>query len=360
MTRRHGPRDRVSADPAWDFVAALPDPTVVVGSSGRVIAGNAEAARLFGYRRNELIGLPLRALVPKRHRARHAVLHATYRARPAGRRMGAGLELAGLRKDGTEFPAEISLVRMKRAGATAFIAAVRDLTERGAAERALSEERRRYVDRLVSAQDEERRRIARELHDEAGQALATMIVRLRSLQDARSLGEAKAHATRLRQGLADTIVDLGRLARGLHPSMLDDLGLAPALGRYAADVAEKLGIPVRVRTSGLGSRRLPLPVETALFRIAQEALTNVTRHARARRVDIALTRSRTAVDLVVKDDGRGFDGAAKRPRSLGLLGIRERAAALAGTAAIESSPGRGTVVAVALPLPARRAARRTR
>ena len=364
MKHRARRRARAPADPSWDFLDALPDPTLVVGDGGRIVAGNAEAADLFGYRMNELIGLPLRALVPRRHRSGHAVLQARLAARPRPRRTGGGLELAGLRRDGTEFPAEISLAPVRQPGGTAFIAAIRDLRGRGTAERALAEERRRYLDRLIAAQDEERRRIARELHDEAGQALATLIVRLRSLQDARTLREARAHALRLRRGLADTIVDLGRLARGLHPSLLDDLGLAPALGRYAADVAETLGIPVRVRTAGLGRRRLPPAIETALFRIAQEALANVARHARADAVAIALTRSRGAVRLVVKDDGRGFDPAARRgaraPRSLGLLGIRERAAALAGTAAIDSRPGGGTRVTVTLPLPAGRPAARRR
>lgn len=222
------------------------------------------------------------------------------------------------------------------------------------------EELRWFLGSLLSAQDQERRRIARELHDQAGQALAATIVGLRRLQGARSLREAKGHATRLRRGLVAALVELGRVARGLHPGMLDDLGLGPALKRHASDVAEALGIPIRVRITGL-ARRLPLPIETALFRIAQEALTNVARHAHASRVDIALVRSPAAARLVVRDDGRGFDPAARRTgkrRSLGLLGIRERAAVLAGSAAIEASPGHGTTVVVTLPVPAKPRARR--
>ena len=220
------------------------------------------------------------------------------------------------------------------------------------------EEQRWLLGGLLSAQDEERRRIARELHDQTGQALASTIVLLRRLQGARSLREAKGHATKLRRGLVDALVELGRVARGLHPGILDDLGLGPALKRHASDLADALGIPIRVRVTGLGARRLPLAIETALFRIAQEALTNVARHAQASRVDIALTRSGAAVRLVVRDDGRGFDPTARRTRklrSLGLVGIRERAAVLAGSAVIEAAPGRGTTVVVDLPLPASRA-----
>ncbi|HXY20721.1 MAG TPA: sensor histidine kinase [Gemmatimonadales bacterium] len=215
------------------------------------------------------------------------------------------------------------------------------------------EEQRWLLGNLLSAQDEERRRIARDLHDQTGQALASTIVVLRRLQGARSLREAKGHATTLRRGLVSALVELGRVVRGLHPGMLDDLGLGPALKRHASDMADALGIPIRVRVSGLGARRLPLPIETALFRIAQEALTNVARHARASRADVVLTRSGAAVRLVVRDDGRGFDPASRRTRnsrSLGLPGIRERAALLAGSAAIESTPGRGTMVVVAFPL----------
>lgn len=351
---------------SWDFLSALPDPMIVVGRRGRLIAANRGAETLFGYRSGEMAGLALSAVVPARHRRDHAVHHTGFAHASLARRM-AGRDVVGLRRDGTEFPAEVSIGAVRRGEATAFIAAVRDLTPRRAEEHALSEDRRWLVDRLMAAQDEERRRIARELHDEAGQALASLIVRLRSLQDAASLPDAKRQALALRRDLADTIMDLGRLARGLHPSLLDDLGLGPALKRYAADTAEALRIPVRLKVAGLGPRRLALPVETALFRIAQEALANVARHAAARRVDIALTRADGTVRLLVRDDGRGFDPRARRrrpaeARSLGLLGIRERAAALAGTATIESSPGEGTTVRVALPLrpkPASRTRRRT-
>jgi signal transduction histidine kinase len=221
-----------------------------------------------------------------------------------------------------------------------------------------TDERRWDLERLIAAQDEERRRISRELHDEAGQALTALVVRLRALEDAPSLREAKAQAALLRKGLADTIGGLSRLARGLHPSLLDDLGLGTALRRHAADTAEALDIPIRVRTQGLGSRRLPGPVEMALYRIAQEALTNVARHASARRVEVTLVRRGASVRLVVSDDGRGFAALARgngthSARSLGLVGIRERAVALGGCAEITATAGHGTTVTVTLPLPAR-------
>jgi two-component system sensor kinase len=359
--RRHADSDQ----PSRSLLEALPDATLLVRRDGRIIMANTQAQRTFGYRPRELIGKPVRALLPGRFRSRHADLSAAYAAHPATRPMGFGLQVKALRKDGAEFPVEVSLSPLEGNGGTVFIAAVRDVTRREEAEASREEERRLFLERVITAQDDERRRIARELHDEAGQALASHLVRLRSLQDARSLREAKAQAARLRKGLAATIGGLGRLARGLHPGLLDDLGLGAALKRHAADTAEALGLPIRVKTQGLGSRRLPRAVEAALYRIAQEALTNVVRHAGAGRVEITLSRTEATARLVVRDDGRGFDAGARRrgarpPHALGLVGIRERAAALRGVATIDSAPGRGTAVAVVLPLRAGARAPRAR
>ena len=341
---------------SFDLLLAVRDPIVIVGRRNRIVAANKGAETVFGYRRGEMIGLPLDSLVPARFRASHARRHAGYAVRPRARAMGGGRGLVARRKDGTEFVAEISVSPLKSRGESVFLASVHDLTGRNVAQDAREQDHRWFLQRLITAQDDERRRIARELHDEAGQALASLIVRLRALQDAATLAAARAQATRLRKGLADTIGGLGRLARGLHPSLLDDLGLVAALKRHAADTAEAFGPVIRFKASGFDSRRLPMAVETALYRIAQEALTNVARHSGAKRVAITLARSAVAVRLVVADDGRGFDPVARAaggehsPHSLGLVGIRERAAALGGSASIDSVPDQGTRVAVALPL----------
>ena len=350
---------------AWDLLSSLPDPTLIVGRDGHVVAANRGAEDAFGYGRDEWAGLPVDELIPTRFRPWHAGLHEEYAADPVARSMGGGLQLVARRKNGTEFPVEVSLAPLRSDGETVVIAAVRDLTTRNVAQETREKDRRCFLERVIMAQDDERRRIARELHDEAGQALASLIVRLRTLQDAPSLGEAKTQATRLRKSLSDTIGGLARLARGLHPSLLDDLGLGPALKRQAADTAEALGIPIHVTIKGLGPRRLPLAVETALYRIAQEALTNVARHARAKRVEISLVRDPSGVRLKVADDGRGMPATGKTGRvraapSLGLLSIRERAAALGGAAGVTSVAGQGTTVTVNLPLPARRGVVRPR
>ena len=350
---------RLDAVSAMDLLAVLPDPTLIVGSDGGIVAANRRADVLFGYSGREWSGIALQDLVPLRYRRWHADLHRQFAARPVARAMGGGAAIAARRKSGSEFPAEINLAALRRNGDRVFILSIRDLTRRNTEEATRERDRLRFLERVITAQDDERRRIARELHDEAGQALTSLMVRLRALEDAPTLGAARARASRLRGSLSDAIGGLARLARGLHPSLLDDLGLAPALRRQAGETAEAIGVPVTVHVRGLGARRLPLPVETALYRIAQEALTNVARHSRARRVDVTLLRNAAGAHLVVADDGRGFappahERPSRRRHSLGLLGIRERAAALGGAAHVASAPGRGTTVTVTVPLRAPR------
>jgi PAS domain S-box-containing protein len=224
-----------------------------------------------------------------------------------------------------------------------------------ATERKRTEESRtRLIERVMSAQEEERRRIARELHDETGQSLTSLLVGLRLIGDTRTLKKAKGQVNRLRHITVQILDNLRRLARGLHPSILDDLGLVVALTRYATDYAQSYGITVNVHTEGLDSSRLPSPVETALYRIMQEALTNIARHAAAKTVGIALTRQPSGVYMIVEDDGCGFDVETTLRTSsisghLGLYGMCERAMLLGGSVTIEAKRGKGTTISVQLP-----------
>jgi len=219
-----------------------------------------------------------------------------------------------------------------------------------------SEERFRAVaQQVISAQEEERRRIARELHDETGQSLTALLVGLRLVENARSMQEAQSQAKALRRIAASTLDEVWRLAWGLRPSVLDDLGLVATLERYANDYSTTHGIRVDVQTSGLPSDRLPLQVETTLYRIMQEALTNTAKHAKARTVGITVEYHAPYVQMVVKDDGCGFDVGTTLPSSgtskrLGLHGMQERAALLNGSIVIESKPGIGTTIHVRIPI----------
>lgn len=204
--------------------------------------------------------------------------------------------------------------------------------------------------RAVQAQETERRRLARELHDETGQALTSMLLGLAVVERAETADEARAAVGALREQVVETLQNVRRLAVELRPSALDDFGLEPALRRLGQSVKESGALDVQVETR-LGSERLLPEVETAVYRIVQEALTNVVKHAAAARVSIVVTRTHEKVALIIEDDGSGFDPGAGTTVGLGLLGMRERVQLLDGSLAIETTPGLGTTLAVELPLP---------
>jgi signal transduction histidine kinase len=202
---------------------------------------------------------------------------------------------------------------------------------------------------ILQAREEEARRIAHELHDEAGQLLASVHIALDELA-----GQVPERATTFQDlhALLDQVEgQLRRMSRELRPSILDDLGLAPALEWLAQGVAERTGLAISVAGP---DRRLSPAVETALYRVVQEALTNTARHARARKVEIEVREEGPTVGAAVQDDGQGFDvGAAmarRGDRGLGLIGMRERVEALGGTLDIVSAPGSGTRLSVSIPV----------
>jgi signal transduction histidine kinase len=206
------------------------------------------------------------------------------------------------------------------------------------------------VRRVVEAQELERARLARELHDETGQALTSILLGLKSLEDHVDSNEGHIAVTELRELVVSTLQDVRRLAVELRPAALDDFGLVPAIERLRDTVEEQGGISVDVQ-SPLGDERLPPETETALYRIVQEALVNVLKHAAASRVTVRLSRSGKTMSLAVQDDGKGFDPAIVRDGGLGLVGMRERVALLGGRLTVESSEGGGTLLKAEVPFP---------
>ncbi len=209
---------------------------------------------------------------------------------------------------------------------------------------------------VIAAQEEERKRIARELHDEYGQTLTGLIMSIESLEDMTTpeQSQLKERLANTKALLARTLDDIRKLTIDLRPSSLDDLGLIPAIRAYIQRYPEESGIKVQFKTSGINGRLNPV-VETALFRIVQEATHNVVKHARARNIEIELTAWDGKITASVKDDGQGFDvdalykgGVGKH--SSGILGIQERATLLGGTFNIESREGQGTHLEVQIPL----------
>ena len=220
--------------------------------------------------------------------------------------------------------------------------------------------RREAVQQLINAKEAERHRIARELHDQMGQHLTALSLGLKVLKDGTDTPESSPARQRLQQlqELADLIGrEMHHLALELRPTALDDLGLQTALGNYVEEWSGRSGVGVDFHSTGLDEKRLPSPIETALYRVVQEGLTNVLKHAQARRVSLILQCSSDQVLAIVEDDGRGFDAEAaistRGPRGrLGLLGMRERVALVGGTLTIESTPGRGTTLFARIPLSA--------
>jgi signal transduction histidine kinase len=197
--------------------------------------------------------------------------------------------------------------------------------------------------RVVAAQELERQRLARELHDETGQALTSILLGLKQLD-----GESPEAVAELRELVVETLQDVRRLAVELRPKVLDDFGLVPALERLTQGFAEHTGISVDLEASAL-SERLPVEVETAIYRIVQESLTNVVKHAQANSVSVVFTRGDGRIKAVIEDDGMGFEPEAGS-EGIGLVGMRERIELLDGSLTVESSERSGTTVAVEVPV----------
>ena len=220
---------------------------------------------------------------------------------------------------------------------------------RAAVALALSERvARDTVRRVVAAQEEERRRLALELHDETGQALTSILLGLKAIGGAETKEDAQRAEADVRGLVVQALQDVRALAVELRPSALDDFGLGPAVERLAQTFGERSGISTTVETHL--DDRLPPELETTLYRVVQEALSNVVKHAGAERVSIVLAQRGSGVAATIDDDGQGFDESLIRPDALGLTGMRERLALVGGTLEIESAPGSGTTVAARVPV----------
>jgi signal transduction histidine kinase len=200
--------------------------------------------------------------------------------------------------------------------------------------------------RLVEGQELERRRLARELHDETGQALTSVLLGLKAVESAEDVSAAVADLRRL---VVATLQDVRRLAVELRPKALDDFGLVPAVERLTETFTASTGIPVELE-SRLGDERLPPEVETTLYRVVQESLTNIAKHAGARKVSVLLVRRGSSAAAVIEDDGHGFEAADEERGGIGLAGMRERVALLDGRVTVEAERGAGTTIAAEVPL----------
>jgi signal transduction histidine kinase len=343
------------AHPYFVLLDAMADGAVLLTADGAILFANRSFVSMAGASLETLRGSPIQQIASPADRAaledflREGHLDRTARefclmpaTRPA---VAVAITLSAL-------PDDASLPGTG-GEANLLLAIVTDLTRSNAAEAT----RRGLMTQLISAEADERRRVARELHDETGQSLTALLVGLRAIAEMSERPEVREAAMRLRDVAAQTIDDVGRLARGLHPAVLDDKGLGAAARRYAADYVRLYGTPIAFTGGTVDSSRLPPLTAGTMYRIIQETLTNIARHADATKITLKLKRSSSALELTVSDDGVGFDvrSANANPKGLGLRGMNERVELLGGTLRIESRPGGGTEIHARLPLAPRAA-----
>jgi signal transduction histidine kinase len=216
--------------------------------------------------------------------------------------------------------------------------------------------RQRLLRRAIEAGEAERKRLARELHDQTGQSLASLIAGLAALEPCAPDAACATKLQELRNLASQTLSDVHAVSVALRPSVLDDVGLEAALGKHCQTFAQRFGVHIESEAVGLDGTRLPVETETTLYRVVQEALTNAVLHGEAKTIHVLLQRKDSSVLVVVEDDGHGFDAADWRSlclggNHLGLLGIEERAGLLGGTLRIESRPGKGTSLFVEVTCP---------
>jgi PAS domain S-box-containing protein len=327
---------------------------LIVDQAGRLVMANPATEKMLGYAENELIGKHIEVLVPDAVRERHIAHRNGYFASPQSRPMGLGMDLQARRKDGTTFDAEISLSYIQRAEGTLAVAFVSDISKRKADEYSIryqKEELRQLAGRLMTAQDDERRRIARDLHDDLSQKLAYLAMDLSKLAGKPPSQELQNELRTLRSRATEAADTVRHISHQLHPSVLDDIGLAAAVEQYCEEFQERSGIATHFDARNV-PESLPREVASSVYHIFQESLRNVSKHSRAEEVFVTLESTDSVLRLTVRDEGVGL--APERLKTgatgIGIVGMKERAHLVNGTLSLESSLGQGTEVSVAVPI----------
>ncbi len=343
MRTAKGPkRESLEAEALRAVFDAAPDAMIVVDQEGCVRALNTRVEELFGYDPEELIGRDVEILVPLEVGNQHRHDRAKYSSAPNLRPMGGGLDLAGRHKSGATFPVDVSLSPVRVEGEMLIIAAVRDVTERNRL--------REWGVSALRAAEEERERIALELHDDMAQRLAALLVRLRLAHQAPDPDERESLMEGMRGEIQECAEAVRRIARGLRPPALDEVGVVAAIQAHVRALRDSGELTVKVEVErGPGAPRLNRDTELALYRVVQEALANAMRHAQAADVIVRIRTGPAGISAMVEDDGRGFDPAQVGLRGLGIVGMRERARNAGGELSIDSHPGGGTRVRVVIP-----------
>jgi len=341
------------------IIGSAMDAIITVDERQNVVLFNAAAEHIFGCSAKEAMGGPLDRFLPERFRASHrAHVERFGRSGVTMRRMGAALVLSGQRSNGEEFPIDASISHVVVAGQTYYTVILRDITERQRVAEELGRSHRELqelYEAMHEVREGERTRIARELHDELAQWLTALKMDASWIASRlpREHEQLVTKAERMKGVVDNTVAAMRRIAADLRPVMLDDLGLVPAVENLLYDVSERAGIVVSL-TGNNSEVDLKEPYATAVYRMIQEALTNVARHSGATSVEVRFAVEDSRLHVHIKDNGRGFKPDPAR-KSFGVLGIRERARTLGGSARIFSPEQGGTVVEIEIPLGTRAA-----
>ena len=324
------------------------DAIITIDQQQHIVLYNRAAEKIFGWPATRVLGQGVEMLMPDAFRASHGEhVNRFASTGTTSRRMGDGTVLHGQRASGESFPMEASISQLETAGGKLFTVILRDVSERVRVQDELSS----FAAEAHVIREGEKARIARELHDELAQTLTalkmdTIWVRDRQITEPQA---AKAKLDNMLTMLDASIAATRRIAADLRPLLLDDLGLIPAIEWLINNFTQRTGVACEL--SADEDLELEEPYATAVFRIVQESLANVAKHAHASRVSVQVVRDAAQVTLRVRDNGAGFVLATPRkPNSLGLMGLRERAQLLKGSIQIQSAPGQGTCIDVSIPL----------
>jgi two-component system sensor histidine kinase UhpB len=329
---------------------------VVITREGLLVYVNRRLLEMSGYgKAEEVLGKHVGDLIHPEHRKRVVEMNIK---RQTGEVLPSKNEFVGVRSDGSLIHLESSSSTITYGGEPAVLGYLRDITDRKQAEGQLrdSHERLRALTaRLQAIREEERAKVAREIHDELGQALTCMKIDLWQIREESSLDRVDKDGVLLKieslLGFIDATVDtVRRIASDLRPSILDDLGLVPAIEWQLQDFQKRTGIICEFRKPR--SLVVDKDCSSALFSVLQESLTNIARHSEGEKVEITLTKTKEELHLIIRDNGKGIqESDARSNASLGILGMRERVRPFDGMIRITGKPGKGTMVVVNIPLP---------
>ncbi len=328
---------------------------VAVDSNGTIAMTNGNTESMFGYRGAELIGQPLSLLIPEEARERHAAHVKRWFAAPRSRLTGIGFDLKGRRKDGTTFPVEIALSVIETAERKLGVGFISDITQRVQLEQAAqarAQEVQALAASLLTVQEDERRRVSRELHDRICQQLAALAIDIGAFAAAPPPGvKGREQLKTLQARVVKASEETRHIAYELHSSVLEDLGLSASLRDLCRQFSEQAKDTKVKFTDDALPGPVPRAVGSCIYRVARESLQNIAQHARARNVSVALKGEKEGVVLTIIDDGVGFEPEAVKGRGgLGLIGMEERARLVKGRLTIVSRPGKGVRVELRVPL----------